>query len=126
MHVSLGRAGDGSVRDYALQAVRRGYAALALEVRGFGERRDRRPAEAREERYEPDSIDPNVTCKHAAMVALLLGRTSLGEKILDLRRAIDALANSRRSIPGASTPSATPAAARSPGTRPASSRGCAA
>jgi dienelactone hydrolase len=93
MHVSLGRPAAGGGRDYALQAVRRGYAALTLEIRGFGERRDRRPAEAREERYEPDSIDPNVTCKHAAMVALLLGRTSLGEKILDLRRAVDALAS---------------------------------
>jgi dienelactone hydrolase len=92
MHLSLGRPLDGYDRDYALQAVRRGYAALAVEVRGFGERRDRRPAERREERFAPDSVDPNVTCKHAAMVALLLGRTSLGEKILDVRRAIDALA----------------------------------
>lgn len=93
MHLSLGRPADGFDRDFALQAVRRGYAALAIELRGFGERRDRRPADAREERFEPDSVDPNVTCKHAAMVALLLGRTSLGEKVLDVRRAIDALAS---------------------------------
>ena len=95
MHLSHGQ-GDGEAigeRDFALQAVRRGYAALAIEIRGFGERRDRRAAILREPGYDPDSLDPNVTCKHAAMVALLLGRTSLGEKILDLRRAIDALAD---------------------------------
>jgi dienelactone hydrolase len=79
-------------RAFALQAVRRGHAALAIEIRGFGERRDRRPAPLRDPGYATDSLDPNVTCKHAAMVALLLGRTSLGEKILDVRRALDALA----------------------------------
>jgi dienelactone hydrolase len=98
MHLSLGRIeeeGDREAlvgdRDYALQAVRRGYAALTMEIRGFGERRDRREASCREPGTDPRSLDPNVTCKHAAMVALLLGRTSLGEKILDLRRALDAL-----------------------------------
>lgn len=91
MHLSLGRGEPEGDRDYALQAVRRGHAALAIEIRGFGERRDRRPAAAREPGYDARPLDPNVTCKHAAMVALLLGRTSLGEKILDLRRALDAL-----------------------------------
>jgi dienelactone hydrolase len=82
---------EGRDRDFARQAVQHGHAALALEVRGFGERRDRRPAECRDAGWAPDSLDPNVTCRHAAMVALLLGRTSLGEKILDVRRAIDVL-----------------------------------
>jgi dienelactone hydrolase len=91
MELSLA-PGDERDRDFALQALRHGYAALALEIRGFGERRDRRPAAQRDARFAPDSLDPNVTCRHAAMVALLLGRTSLGEKILDLRRAIDLLA----------------------------------
>jgi dienelactone hydrolase len=91
MHLSLDGQAPGD-RAFALQAVRRGYAALAIEIRGFGERRDRRPAALREPGYNPDSLDPNVTCKHAAMVALLLRRTSLGEKILDVRRALDALA----------------------------------
>jgi dienelactone hydrolase len=97
MHLSLERSdGDGDAigdRNYAVQALRRNYAALAIEIRGFGERRDRRPAALREPGYDPHSLDPNQTCKHAAMVALLLGRTSLGEKILDLRRALDALAH---------------------------------
>lgn len=92
MRLSLGEPGDDRERDFARQALRHGHAALALEIRGFGERRDRRPATQREDRYAPDSLDPHVTCQHAAMTALLLGRTSLGEKLLDLVRAIDALA----------------------------------
>jgi dienelactone hydrolase len=91
MHLSLEEQAPGD-RDFALQAVRSGYAALVIEIRGFGERRDQRPAALRDPGYAADSLDPNVTCKHAAMVALLLGRTSLGEKILDVRRALDALA----------------------------------
>jgi dienelactone hydrolase len=91
MHRSLDEQAPGD-RDFALQAVRSGYAALVIEIRGFGERRDRRSAALRDPGYAADSLDPNVTCNHAAMVALLLGRTSLGEKILDVRRALDALA----------------------------------
>ena len=91
MHLSLDEKVPGD-RDFALQAVRRGYAALAIEIRGFGERRGQRQAALRDLGYAADSLDPNVTCKHAAMVALLLGRTSLGERILDVRRALDALA----------------------------------
>jgi dienelactone hydrolase len=88
MHISLGRAkhwkdyralrGD---RDFALQAVRQGFAALAIEQRCFGERKDRRPG--REIKSD---------CQHAAMTALLLGRTMIGERVWDLSRAIDALA----------------------------------
>lgn len=99
MHISLGRPQGGrdrelidGGRDYARQALARGWAALTIELRGFGERRDRRPDEARDMPADPASLDPNVTCKHAAMVALLLGRTSLGEKILDLRAALAAVA----------------------------------
>ena len=94
MQLSLDR-GDGETlgeRAFALQAISRGYAALAIEIRGFGERRDRRAPLLCDPGHDPHSLDPNVTCKHAAMVALLLGRTSLGEKILDARRALDALA----------------------------------
>jgi dienelactone hydrolase len=98
MHISLGRAKDArdvelvaGGRDYARQATARGLAALAVELRGFGERRDRRPPWLRDRSAERDPLDPNATCRHAAMVALLLGRTSLGEKILDLRAALAAL-----------------------------------
>ncbi|HHX72047.1 MAG TPA: acetylxylan esterase [Clostridiales bacterium] len=83
MHISLGRpkfegdeetiAGD---RDFALQAVARGYAAVAMEQRGFGE------------------LKSEITggCTHPAMQALLLGRTLLGERIFDVSRLIDTLA----------------------------------
>lgn len=98
MHLSLGRPKDArdaelvaGGRDYARQATARGLAALAVELRGFGERRDRRPPWLRTATAERDPLDPDATCRHAAMVALLLGRTSLGEKILDLRAALSAL-----------------------------------
>lgn len=88
MHVSLGRSGaerpDDGDRDFALQAVRRGYAALALEQRCFGERADDRPAGRRAPRLGG--------CHHASHVATLLGRTMVGERTWDVSRAIDALA----------------------------------
>ena len=100
MHISLGRARNDSERaltdggrDFARQALARGFAALVVELRGFGERADRRRAALRDPFLDLASQDPNVTCKHAAMVALLLGRTSLGEKILDLRAVLDAAAS---------------------------------
>ncbi|HLJ55248.1 MAG TPA: alpha/beta hydrolase family protein, partial [Chthonomonadaceae bacterium] len=91
MHISLGRpkseadqrtVADGD-RDFALQAVREGYAALVMEQRCFGERQDRRSAEFR-----------HFTggCQHASMVSLLLGRTMIGERVWDVSRAVDALA----------------------------------
>ena len=88
MHISLGRAqfpGDEETiaggRDFALQAVREGYAALALEQRCFGERKDQRGGHAH-----------NIGCTHASLVALMLGRTMIGERVWDVSRAIDALA----------------------------------
>lgn len=89
MHISLARAvhpGDDDFltgdRDFGLQAVREGYAALVLEQRAFGERRDQRVPSATFKQ----------SCHHAAMTALLLGRTLIGERVWDVRRAIDALA----------------------------------
>lgn len=89
MHISLGRAkyeGDEESivgdRDFALQAVREGYTALVLEQRCFGERKDSRP---------PSRATYGSTCHHAAMTALLLGRTMIGERVWDVSRAIDAL-----------------------------------
>lgn len=92
MHISLGRAkfdhdedtimsGD---RDFALQIVKEGYAALVIEQRAFGERISQR------------IIDHNpyyrTTCYLPAMSAMLLGRTLIGERVHDISRAIDALA----------------------------------
>jgi len=90
MHLSLGRSRDDEDeqsirrgdRDFAVQAVHQGYAALALEQRCFGERADRREKKFR---HIPG------TCHHAAMTALLLGRTMIGERVWDVSRAIDAI-----------------------------------
>jgi dienelactone hydrolase len=89
MHISLARAqypGDekslGGDRDFALQAVKQGYAAIALEQRAFGQRNDSRPEPQRQGKPR---------CQHATMTALLLGRTMVGERVWDVMRAIDAV-----------------------------------
>ncbi len=63
-------------RDFALGCLRRGVAALCIEQRSFGERSPNPPG--------PD-------CYIAATRSLLLGRTLIGERVLDLDRAIDYL-----------------------------------
>ena len=85
MHISLARAkyeGDektiGGDRDFCISAVREGYAAVALEQRAFGERKD--------------VAHSGVGCNHATMAALLLGRTMIGERSWDVSRCIDAIA----------------------------------
>ena len=82
MHISMGKPkypGDeetisGGDRDFALQIVRAGRAALVLEQRGFGERGG-------------DETGPK--CQQPAMAALMLGRTLLGERCWDISRSID-------------------------------------
>ena len=83
MHISLARAkfdGDeksiAGGRDFAVQAVRRGFAAIALEQRAFGE-------------LGGDETGPK--CQQPAMTALLLGRTLLGERVFDVMRLVDVL-----------------------------------
>lgn len=86
MHISMGKPiyeGDqksisGGDRDFARQIIKEGYAALIMEQRAFGERKS-------------DKIDGSTTCHHPAMVALILGRTFIGERVWDVSRAIDAL-----------------------------------
>lgn len=92
MHISLARAIyekdagaiSGGDRDFAIQIVREGYAALVIEQRAFGERISQR------------IIDHNpyyrTTCYLPAMAAQLLGRTLIGERVWDISRAIDAMA----------------------------------
>ena len=65
---------------FAIQAVKRGYAALSIEQRGMGERRP-------SERHQKDAH----MCEYEAHIAILLGRTILGERMWDVSRAIDAL-----------------------------------
>ena len=82
MHISMGQPkypGDaekisGGDRDFARQIVARGYAALILEQRAFGER---------------GGTEEGPGCYQVVMQALLLGRTLIGERCWDVSRAID-------------------------------------
>ena len=68
--------------DFAHQAVARGYAAVCIEQRCFGLRR--------EQELDRASADPCVDAFHHA---LLFGRTLLGDRVGDVLRVIDWLAN---------------------------------
>jgi dienelactone hydrolase len=69
---------DGA--DYALQAVARGYLAVCIEQRCFGERREQRIKEPGQ-------------CATAANHALLLGRSLVGERVSDVSVVINWLAS---------------------------------
>lgn len=92
-HISMGQVkypGDEEVafsgdRDFAVQIIKEGYAALIMDSRGFGERKSERMLN-----FFPDA---DCTCDHPAMVALLMGRTIIGERTWDVSRAIDVLDN---------------------------------
>jgi len=87
MHISIGVARDdreresiAGDRDFALQAVSNGFAALAIEQRCFGER-----AETLQQQRSTDG------CFDAVMHSLILGRTMIGERVWDVMRGIDLL-----------------------------------
>ncbi len=83
MHISLGVPkfpGDAEDiegdRDFARQAVRHGYAALAVEQRAFG---------------ECGGTEKGPDCYQPAVQALLLGRTLIGERCWDIKCALEAV-----------------------------------
>jgi dienelactone hydrolase len=80
---------DGD-RDFALQAVRMGYAALALEMRGFGELR---LAVDRER-------DANNSCARLSLLANEAGTTLLAMRVHDIRCAVDYV-HARHELDGA-------------------------
>lgn len=86
--VGIGENGElretagGYARDFALQVVKQGYAALAIEQLGFGCRRD---DAARRKGAGASS------CQPAAGAALLFGQTMIGWRVWDVMRAIDYL-----------------------------------
>ncbi|HYF51415.1 MAG TPA: alpha/beta hydrolase family protein [Planctomycetota bacterium] len=69
-------------RDFGIGCMKRGVAALCIEQRSFGYRREQKQ---------------KIACKHpcqdAAMHALMLGRTLMSERIYDVDRSIDYLAS---------------------------------
>jgi dienelactone hydrolase len=87
MHISVGQARNeedresiAGDRDFALQAVRNGFVALAIEQRCFGER---------EEAHLQSHWDNR--CLDAVFHSLMLGRTVPGERVWDVMRGIDLL-----------------------------------
>lgn len=81
-HISLGRpiyesderaisCGD---RDFAVQIVKQGYCALAIEQRAFG---------------ECGGTPEGPNCPLPTLDALLMGRTMIGERVFDISRTID-------------------------------------
>ncbi len=84
MHISLGRPkypGDeetisGGDRDFAVGALEKGFAALTIEQRGMG---------------ESGGTERGPACQLHTMANLLIGRTTIGERVLDISRAIDVL-----------------------------------
>lgn len=85
MHISLGtpkyKGDEESIaggRDFALQAVENGYYALTIEQRDMGE-------------CGGDEIGPR--CDVPTKLNLLIGRTTIGERVWDIQRTIDVLEN---------------------------------
>lgn len=82
MHISIGEPkyeGDQKTidggRDFALQCIQHGLAALVIEQRGFGETSTKE--------------NGRTDCHKASMTALLMGRTMLAGRVWDVMRAID-------------------------------------
>jgi len=69
-------------RDFALGCMQRGIAALCIEQRSLGERRERKQK----------AVSPH-GCHDATMHALMLGKTLIGERVYDVDRGIDYLAS---------------------------------
>ena len=86
--VSLPRDDDGTSgdddgdRDFGLQCMERGLAALCIEQRCFGERREQ----------HQELLFPH-PCHDGAMHALMLGRTLVGERVFDVDKGLDYLAS---------------------------------
>lgn len=84
MHVSLGRPkyeGDediikGGDRDFCVRAIKEGFAAISVEQRNFG---------------ECGGNEEGPRCFESSMTALLMGRTTIGERVWDISRLIDVL-----------------------------------
>lgn len=87
-HLSIGenkynaRQEEVERKSLAVQAVKRGYVALAIEQRGMGERKP-----------TTDLRWKDTQCRFASVVSIMIGRTLIGERVWDISRAIDVLAN---------------------------------
>jgi dienelactone hydrolase len=88
-HVSIGVERDDNAktftvegdRDFGLECLRNGVAAVCLEQRSFGERRE----------LAMETPCGHNGCHDAAMHAMMLGRTLAGERVFDVDRVLDYL-----------------------------------
>ena len=84
MHISMGRPkypGDettisGGDRDFAPQIIKEGFCALIIEQRNFG---------------ECGGLETGPNCYVSSMAAILNGRTTIGERVWDISRTLDAV-----------------------------------
>ena len=89
MHISLGnpiyardvQSISGGDRDFVVRAVKEGFAAIAIEQRNFGELG-----------YK-EAVEKNSGCHVSSMSAIINGRTTIGERVVDTMTVIDALEN---------------------------------
>lgn len=72
---------------FAVQAVKEGYIAVAIEQRGMGER----AAQNQEDRRV--HLGDVAGCYYEAMTAGLMGRSIIGERCFDISKTIDVLGN---------------------------------
>ena len=72
---------------HALQAIEKGYIALAIENRGMGEQSAQNQPDRRVHLGERSG------CYYSQMINFMLGRTLIGERCWDVSRAIDLLEN---------------------------------
>ena len=87
MHVSMGRPKyekdiksiEGGDRDFCVRAVKEGFAAIAMEQRSFG---------------ECGGNEKGPRCHVSSMIALMMGRTTIAERVWDISRLIDVLEES--------------------------------
>ena len=84
MHISMGRPKyendavtiSGGDRDFCVRAVQEGFAALALEQRNFG---------------ECGGTEKGPSCQNPSLTNMLIGRTTIGERVWDVSRCVDTL-----------------------------------
>ncbi|MBQ2817302.1 MAG: acetylxylan esterase [Clostridia bacterium] len=80
MNISMGRPYDDKPivgdRDFAVYAVKLGYAVLSMDQRCFG---------------QCGGTDDGPNCYIPTMAALLIGRTTIGERVWDIMRVIDVI-----------------------------------
>lgn len=68
-------------RDFAIGCIRRGIAALCIEQRSMGTRRE----------LVQEAVCGHSTCHDAAFRAILIGQTLIGHRVFDVDRALDYL-----------------------------------